>query len=77
MKLIEKIKQSRRDFQGEYECQGCGNVETDSGYESYDDDYFHDFVIPAKTCSKCSESTNSLKLGNDRVATKYPEGLQV
>jgi len=71
MKLIEKIKQSRRDFQGKYECQSCGNIETDNGYDSYDDDFYHDNVIPAMKCKKCGESTNSLKLPNNRVATKY------
>ena len=71
MKLVEKVSQRRRDFKGKYVCQNCGNVETDNGLDSYDDDYYHDNVIPAMQCKKCGESTNSLHLENDRVATKY------
>ena len=48
MKLIEVIDQSRRDFQGKYECEFCGHIETDSGMDSYDDRYFHVNVIPNK-----------------------------
>ena len=70
MKLIEKIDQMRRDFTGKFECQGCGNIETDTS--CYDDDYYHNNVIPAMKCEKCGESTNSLKLENERMATKYP-----
>jgi C4-type Zn-finger protein len=71
MKLVEKIDQHRRDFKGKYECQGCGNIETDAGLYSYDDDYYHDYVIPEKKCEKCGKSTYDLKLPNERVATKY------
>jgi len=68
MQLIKKINQTRRDFTGVYECQNCKNIEKKEGY---DDNYFHDEVIPDMKCSKCGQSTNSLKLKNERIATKY------
>jgi C4-type Zn-finger protein len=71
MFLKEKIDQSRRDFKGKYECQSCGEVEIDAGLYSYDDDYFHDNVIPAMKCKKCGKSTKDLGLENERMATKY------
>lgn len=70
MKLIEKLNQFRRDFDGVFTCQGCGNSEQVDG--CYDDDYYHNNVIPDMKCSKCGESTKSLKLPNERMGTKYP-----
>lgn len=77
MKLIEKLRQSRRDFKGRYQCQGCGNIEIDDSIDSYDDDYFHEQVIPAMKCKKCGKSTIDLGLHNERMATKYPPGQLV
>jgi hypothetical protein len=74
MRLIEKTGQYRRDFWGNYECEGCGNVEEICGY---DDRNFHDNVMPAKECSKCGKSTNDLGIEKIRVATKYPEGMHI
>jgi len=66
MKLIEKKNQHRRDFNGIYECEDCGNKEEHGG--CYDDRYFHDEVTPSWRCEKCGESTKSLG-----VATKYAD----
>lgn len=71
MKLIEKLDQHRRDFKGKYECQGCGNTEEDKGLYSYDDDNFHDNVIPNMKCENCGKNTKDLNLLNERMATKY------
>lgn len=71
MKLVEILSQHRRDFKGKYECQGCGHIKIDNGLYSYDDDNYHDNVIPAMKCNECGKSTNDLGLPNDRVATKY------
>ena len=71
MKLIKKISQNRRDFNGRYECQGCGSIEIDGGNYSYDDDYFHDSVITKMKCPTCGKSTIDLGLPNERMATKY------
>ncbi len=71
MKLLEKIDQHRRDFKGKYECQGCGSIEIDNSFDSYDDDNFHDNVIPAMKCEKCGESTNTLGVANERMSTRF------
>lgn len=71
MKLIEKISQHRRDFKGKYQCQNCGNIKIDDGHYSYDDDNFHDNVIPKMKCEKCGKSTSDLGLPNERMVTKY------
>lgn len=77
MKLIQILKQSRRDFQGVYECQFCGNQEIDSGMNSYDDRYYHDKVIPNKECKSCHKSTISEGDSIDNTPTKYSEGFQI
>lgn len=77
MKLINILAQNRRDFQGQYKCEFCGNEETDNSMDSYDDRYFHDNVIPNRKCSKCGKSTNSEGGTVEHTATKYPEGYQI
>ena len=71
MKLLEKLSQYRRDFKGKYECQNCGVIKIDDSVDSYDDDNFHDNVIPSMKCEKCGKSTKDLGLPNERMATKY------
>ena len=44
MKLIEIIAQSRRDFQGKYECEFCGHIDTDKNLDSYDDSSLADVM---------------------------------
>ena len=61
MKLIEKLSQSRRDFQGKYKCEFCHNIETDETMSSYDDEYYHTSVIPNIKCKKCGKSTINQK----------------
>tara|TARA_R110000868_G_C10972986_1_gene771163 strand:+ start:48827 stop:49042 length:216 start_codon:yes stop_codon:yes gene_type:complete len=59
MKIKKIISQYRRDFTAEYECESCGNIETGRGY---DDDNFHQNVIPEIKCSKCGKpSTKDYK----------------
>jgi uncharacterized Zn finger protein len=52
MRIKEITSQSRRDFQAIYECEGCGA--TRRGY-GYDDDHFHQNVIPAMKCAECGK----------------------
>jgi len=52
MKIKEIIFQNRRDFKAMYICEHCGNEEEGRGY---DDDYFHNNVIPNMKCKKCGE----------------------
>lgn len=71
MRIKKIISQYRRDFQAVYECEHCGH--TMKGY-GYDDDFFHNEVIPNKVCSKCGKKAGE----NYRpLATKYPDGMQV
>ena len=71
MKIKKIISQYRRDFQAIYECEHCGY--TTKGY-GYDDEFYHNEVIPNKVCAKCGK-----KAGKNYRAqkTKYPEGMQV
>jgi len=52
MKIKEIISQSRRDFTAIYECEHCGHTYKSSGY---DDNYFHQNVIPNKKCPECGK----------------------
>lgn len=71
MRIKKIISQYRRDFQAIYECEHCGY--TTNGY-GYDDEFYHNEVIPNKVCPKCGK-----KAGKNYRAqkTKYPEGMQV
>lgn len=77
MKLIEILSQHRRDFQGKYKCEFCGHIEIDKGMDSYDDNYYHQNVIPNMKCDKCKKSTKSEKGEVAQFKTKYPEGFQI
>jgi len=69
---IKKItSQHRRDFAAVYECEHCGHSHISSGY---DDDYFHQRVIPSMTCSSCNKKASDEYVP---LATKYPEGFQI
>lgn len=69
IKIIES--QYRRDFTAIYECEHCGNTKEGEGY---DDEYFHQNVIPAMKCDKCGKTASE----NYRpLTTKYPEGMQI
>lgn len=71
MHIRKILYQYRRDFKAEYECEHCGYIETDSGY---DDANFHYNVIPAMICPGCGKRADE----NYRpLTTKYPEGYQV
>lgn len=77
MKLIEKLHQSRRDFQGKYQCEFCNHIETDKNCNSYDDTYFHQHVIPAMKCKKCGASTFSENRTVENAKTKYSDHFQI
>jgi primosomal protein N' len=64
---IEKINsQTRRDFYADMICEHCGHIE--KNVSCYDDDYFHQNVIPNMTCKQCGKNS-----GEDYrpLATKY------
>lgn len=75
MELLRKTNQSRRDFDGILKCQFCGHEEVLKG--GYDDEYYHNKVIPSFVCKECNKSTIS---ENDVVRAtrpKYAEGYQI
>jgi transcription elongation factor Elf1 len=55
MKIKEILSQSRRDFQAIYVCEHCGHEENGSGY---DDDYFHNQIIPKRVCKECGKTAD-------------------
>ena len=68
MKIKEITSQIRRDFEAIMECEHCGK--TDINTRGYDDDYYHQTVIPAMKCNNCGK----IALDNYRaLTTKYPE----
>lgn len=53
---IKKIKsQIRRDFSAIYECEHCGATHEGCGY---DDENFHNNVVPSMKCKKCGKNGN-------------------
>jgi len=56
MRIRKIVRQHRRDFWAIYECEHCGYVsEEESGY---DDEYFHNEVIPKMKCPKCGKTAS-------------------
>ena len=74
MKINKITYQHRRDFQAIYECEGCGHRVEGRGY---DDDNFHENVIPSMRCPECGKT--GAECGDDYrpLTTKYPEGYQI
>jgi len=72
MKIKQIKHQHRRDFIADFECEHCGHIETDK--QGYDDENFHENVIPKMECLKCGKKADK----NYRpLKTKYPEGYQI
>jgi len=53
MKIKKIISQSRRDFTAMMICEHCGDEEINSS--GYDDDFYHNKVIPKMKCDKCGK----------------------
>jgi len=66
MKIKEIVSQHRRDFTAIYICEHCGGEEPGEGY---DDDIFHQSVIPTMVCKKCDKTAPD---NYKPRATKYP-----
>ena len=52
MKIKKKLSQNRRDFRAIYVCEHSNCEHESSGY---DDNYFHQTVIPDMTCKSCGK----------------------
>ena len=69
---IQKIEsRSRRDFHAIYECEHCDATESGSGY---DDNNFHQNVIPKMVCKSCGKTAPDNYCA---LATKYDESAIV
>ena len=66
MKIKNIISQHRRDFTAIYECEHCSHEHKGSGY---DDQYFHQTVIPDKKCPDCGKTAGE---EYRPLAPKYP-----
>ena len=55
MKIKEMLWQNRRDFKAMFECEHCGFTEIRTGY---DDDFFHNTVVPNIKCFKCGKTAS-------------------
>jgi len=73
---IKKINyQHRRDFSAIMECEFCKATEVNN--DGYDDENYHNNVIPNMKCKNCGKSSIS---GGAKVTPhipKYPEGFQI
>ncbi len=69
------LSQYRRDFTAEMICEFCGTKDIDKG--GYDDNYYHENVIPNMECPKCGKSTISGGAKVEPQDTKYPDGFQI
>ena len=65
MKIKEITHQHRRDFTAIYECEHCEAMTSGTGY---DDDNFHQNVIPQMNCPKCGKVAPE---GYRPLSTKY------
>ena len=69
MYIKEKLSQSRRDFRAIFACEFCDYEAEDEGY---DDDYFHNTVVPKLfKCPKCDKSSGEVPY-KPPLQTVYP-----
>ncbi len=71
MKIKRIIRQHRRDFTAEYECEHCGHTVEASGY---DDEYFHKNVVPKRKCTECGKTAPE---DYRPLTTKHSAGVTV
>ena len=56
MKIKQINSQHRRDFWADLECEHCGHVV--KNHSGYDDQYYHESVIPTIKCPKCGKTAS-------------------
>jgi len=66
MVIKEITSQSERDFWADMECDHCGHIE--HHVSGYDDEFFHQNVIPTMKCKKCGKTSRE---DYEPKATKY------
>jgi Zn finger protein HypA/HybF involved in hydrogenase expression len=67
MKIKTIVSQHRRDFVATFECEHCEHIE--ENVTGYDDDNFHENVIPNWECPKCKKKAADTYRP---LKTKYP-----
>ena len=50
--------QIRNDIYGVLRCEHCGH---EMQFTGYDDEYWHNNVLPAKICPECDKTTKDIK----------------
>jgi len=73
MRIKEILSQNRRDFTAIYICH-CGHKTKGDGY---DDEHFHNNVIPNMACTKCGQTAKDAAEEYRPLATKYEEWRQI
>jgi hypothetical protein len=68
MRILSISSQSRRDFTATFVCQHC---EAQTIGRGYDDQFFHERVIPAMICNSCGKTA---PVDYVPLSTKYAEG---
>lgn len=63
MKIKKITYRLARDFEAIFECEFCGENCEKVGY---DDDYFHNHVIPRMVCKSCGIAT--IEIRNSEVS---------
>jgi transcription elongation factor Elf1 len=71
MKIKKITSQHRRDFRAVLVCEHCGHEQAHSGY---DDDNYHENVIPKIPCNECGKMAPESYRPR---GTRHPEGLQL
>jgi len=56
MRIKKITNQHRRDFWAVYECEHCGETRSEGGY---DNDNFHQNVVPVMRCHACGKTAAS------------------
>ena len=58
MRILKIVSRYRNEFYALFECEQCGQQDRRSGY---DDENFHQNVIPKIECSKCGAVAPKVK----------------
>ena len=71
MRIKKILDQHRRDFYAIYECDHCDYTCEGQGY---DDDHFHQYVIPQMVCPICGKTASE---DYRPLTTKYDDNQVV
>lgn len=71
MHIIKFLSRHRRDFSAQLKCESCGAE--DKLTTGYDDEYYHNEVLPNRRCPQCQESTNSIGDNGIRTRPSQPD----